>query len=149
MTLIPDLFPKLRTKKDLVGSMPKKSRFKGSFRNQHGKCAETWLKCQRQLLYHFYWSLFRQLSYEKSLFLIWKMSKLFPNTLSADGSYSLLNRDNFWRNQFTCNYLESKKLFLNFFIAFSKSSLNFEHFRKKDDSHGWGISKITESEKQG
>ena len=31
MTLIADKFPKLRTQKNLVRSMPKKSPFKGSF----------------------------------------------------------------------------------------------------------------------
>ena len=30
-----------------------------------------------------------------------------------------------------------------------KSSLNFEHFEKKDDSHSSDISEITESEKHG
>ena len=42
-----------------------------------------------------------------------------------------------------------EKPFSEFFSAFLKSSLNFENFQKKDDSHSWGISKITESEKQG
>ena len=42
-----------------------------------------------------------------------------------------------------------QKTFSEFFAAFLKSSLNFEHFQTKDDSHSWGISKITESEKQG
>ena len=54
LSLIPDVFPKLRTPKNLVRSMPKKSSFKGSFKKQHGKCAETLLKCQGQLLYHIY-----------------------------------------------------------------------------------------------
>ena len=44
---------------------------------------------------------------------------------------------------------QKQKTFSEFFSAFLKSSLNFEHFQKKDDSHSWGISKITESEKQG
>ena len=52
--LIADVFPKLRTQKNLVRSMPKKSRLKGSFKKQHGKCAQTLLKCQGQLLYHIY-----------------------------------------------------------------------------------------------
>ena len=41
-----------------------------------------------------------------------------------------------------------QKAFSQFFSAFLKSSLNFEHFQKKDDSHSSGISEITESEKQ-
>ena len=36
-----------------------------------------------------------------------------------------------------------------FFSAFSKSSLNFEQYQKKDDSHGRGISEIRDSEKHG
>ena len=44
---------------------------------------------------------------------------------------------------------QKRKIFSQLFAAFLKSSLNFEHFQKKDDSHSWGISKITESEKQG
>ena len=42
-----------------------------------------------------------------------------------------------------------QKTFSEFFSAFLKFSLNFEHFLKKDDSHSRGISKITESEKKG
>ena len=54
-----------------------------------------------------------------------------------------------WRNPFTCNYLKNKKLFLHFFLPFLKSSLNFEHFQKKDDSPSVGISEIGDSEKHG
>ena len=39
--------------------------------------------------------------------------------------------------------------FCELFCEFFKSSLNFEHFETKDDSDSWGVSKITESEKQG
>ena len=53
------------------------------------------------------------------------------------------------RNKFRCNYLKKKKLFLNFFSGFSRSSLNFEDFQKKDDSHSSDISEITDSEKDG
>ena len=36
-----------------------------------------------------------------------------------------------------------------FFISILKSSLNFENFQKKDDSHSLDISEITDSEKHG
>ena len=36
-----------------------------------------------------------------------------------------------------------------FFFEFLKSRLNFEHFRKKDDSHRSDITEITDSEKHG
>ena len=42
-----------------------------------------------------------------------------------------------------------QKTFSQSFSAFLNSSLNFEHFLKKDDSYCWGISEITESEEQG
>ena len=54
MTLIDEVFPKLRTPKNKVRSMSIKSRFKGSFKKQHGKCAQTLLKFAWQNLYHIY-----------------------------------------------------------------------------------------------
>ena len=41
MTLIAVVFPKLRTPKNLVRSMPKKSRFRGSYKKQQRKRAQT------------------------------------------------------------------------------------------------------------
>ena len=54
MTLIADVFPKLRTRKNLVRPMPKKSHFKGSFGKQHGKRAQTLFKFAWQNLYYIY-----------------------------------------------------------------------------------------------
>ena len=148
MTLIADVFPILRTQRNLVRSMPKKSRFKGSFRKQHDKLTQILLKFTWQNLYHIYWSLWRQLTFKKFLLVICKISRLFPNTLSADGKYSLLNRDNLTQ-PIQMQLSRKQKTFSEFFAAFLKSSLNFEHFQKKDDSHSWGLSKFPESEKQG
>ena len=148
MTLIAEVFPKLRTPKNKVRSMSIKSRFKGSFKKQHGKCAQTLLKFAWQNLYHIYWSLWRQLTFKKFLLVICKISRLFPNTLSADGKYSLLNTDSLTQ-PIQMQLSRKQKTFSEFFSSFLKSTLNFGHSRKKDDSHSWGISKITESEKQG
>ena len=127
VTLIADVFPKLRTQKNLVRSMPKKSRFKGSFRKQHGKRVQTLLKCQWELLYHIYWTLLRKLSDKKSLLVTWKFSRLFPKRLSADGKYCLLNRDNLTQ-PIQMQLSRKRKSFSDFLSAVSKSSLNFEHF---------------------
>ena len=51
MTLIADIFGKLRTPKNVVRYMPKKSRFKGPFDRQHGKRAKTLLRSERQNRY--------------------------------------------------------------------------------------------------
>ena len=52
MTLIAEVFPKLRTPKNIVRSMPKNSRFRGSVQKQDGKCAQSIFKIEGQLLYH-------------------------------------------------------------------------------------------------
>ena len=56
----------------------------------------------------------------------------FVNTLTADDKYSLLNRDNLTQPIWT-PLSQKQKAFSQFFLAFSKSTLNFEHFQKKDD----------------
>ena len=54
MTLIADALTKLWTLKNLVRSMPKKSRFRGSVEKQHGKCAQTLLTFEGQRLHLIY-----------------------------------------------------------------------------------------------
>ena len=127
MTLIADVFPKLPTLKNLGRSMPKKSSFKGSFGKQHGKRAQTLFKFPSQHLYIIYCC-------KKSLLVICKISRLFPNTLSTDGKYSLLNRDNLTQ-PIQMQLSRKQKTFSEFFSAFLKSSLNFEHFEKRNDRH--------------
>ena len=41
---------------------------------------------------------------------------------------------------------EEQETFSQFFCGFLKSSLNFEDFQKKDDSHSSDISEIKDSE---
>ena len=72
---------------------------------------------------------------------------MFVNTLTADDKYSLLNRDNLTQPIRT-PLSQKHKAFSEFFLAFSKSTLNFEHFEKKDDLHSSFISEITHSEKR-
>ena len=73
---------------------------------------------------------------------------MFFNTLTADGKYSLLNRDNLTQAIRT-QLSQKEKAFSKVFLAFSKSRLNFEDFQKKDDPHSWFISEITHSGKRG
>ena len=53
-TLIADVFPKLRTPKNIVRSISKKFCFKGSFGKQHGKLAQRLLNFERHHIYHIY-----------------------------------------------------------------------------------------------
>ena len=68
--------------------------------------------------------------------------------MSADGKYSLLNWDNLTQ-PIPMQLSQKQETFSEFFFGFLKSSLNFEHFPKKDDSHRSDISEITDSEKHG
>ena len=52
MTLIADLFPKLRTPKNVVRYMSKKSCFKVPFDNQRGKRVQTLFPSEPQHRYH-------------------------------------------------------------------------------------------------
>ena len=52
MTLIADLFPKLRTPENVVRYMSEKSRLKGPFHGQHGKLVQTLLRSGQQHCYH-------------------------------------------------------------------------------------------------
>ena len=74
--------------------------------------------------------------------------KTVSNTLSADGKYSLLNGGNLTQ-PLQMQLSRKQKTFSEFFAAFLKSSLNFEHFQIKDDSHISDICEITDSEKHG
>ena len=73
---------------------------------------------------------------------------MFVNTLTADEQYSLLNRDNLTQPIRT-QLSHKRKAFSEFFLKFSKCTLNFEHLQKKDDLHDRFISEITHSEKRG
>ena len=78
--------------------------------------------------------------------MLWKILRLFVNTLTADDKYSLLNRDNLTQSIQTL-LSQKPKTFSKFFSSFLKSTLHFEHFQKKDDPHSQCISEIEDSKK--
>ena len=94
MTLIPDVLPEKPSPKNMVRQKSKKPCFRGPFNRQHGKWVQTLLQSERQLLYYIYQSMWRQLRWKKSLLVIYKILRLFVNTLTADDKHYLLNRDN-------------------------------------------------------
>ena len=74
--------------------MPKKSRLRGSFDKQHGKCAQALLKSASQHLYHIHWSLAWKLYSRKSFFLTCQILGLLVNTLATDEKYPVLKSEN-------------------------------------------------------
>ena len=117
MTLIADVVAKLRTPKSMVKQISKNSRCRGPLDKQHPKAYQPLFKCERHHIYHIYWSLWRQLSWRKSLLVICKVLSNFVNIWTADDKYSLINRDNL-NGQFRCNYRGNKKHLLNLLLYF-------------------------------
>ena len=68
--------------------------------------------------------------------------------MSAVEKCSLPNRDNLIQ-PIHMQLSRKVKTFFQFFRAFSKSKLNFEHFRKKDDAYSLFICEATACEKCG
>ena len=75
-----------------------------------------------------------------------KFLRLLVKTLTDDEKFSLLYRENLMQ-PIQILLSEKPKIFSEFFSAFLKSTLNFEHFQKKDDPHSRCISQITVSKK--
>ena len=68
--------------------------------------------------------------------------------MSAIDKCSLPNRDNLMK-PIHMQLSQKLKTFSGLFNIFSKSSLNFEYFQKKDDAYSWFISGATACEKGG
>ena len=75
-----------------------------------------------------------------------KILGLFVNTLTDDGKYSLLYRDNLTQ-QIQILLSQKAKTFSQLFSEILKPTLNFERFEKKVDPHSRCSSQITVSEK--
>ena len=76
-----------------------------------------------------------------------KFLKLLVKTLTDDEKYSLLYRENLTQ-PIQILLSQKPKTFCQFFSAFSKSTLNFAHFQKKDDHHSRCGSQLTVSQKR-
>ena len=115
--------------------MFKKSRVRGSFDKWHGEQSETLLKSERRHLYHIYWSLGRQVSWNRSLLMICKILGLFVNLLTADEKYSLLKRRNLLLH--ILMHLSQKRtnfpdFFFFFFLIFINLDWILKIFKKQD-----------------
>ena len=148
MTLIAYLFLRLRRAKNVVRYMCKKSRFRLPSQKEHGKLVSTLFKFERQHLHHIYWSTGRQMNCKKSLLVILESLRLFVTRMNAVDKCSLPNRDNLMQ-PIHMQLSQKRKKFSQFFRAFSKSKLNFEHFQSKDYAHSLFFSETTVCEKRG
>ena len=81
-----------------------------------------------------YWLLWRKLSLKKSLLVICKILRLFVNTFTPYEKYSVLNTE-YLRHPIDMQLSQKQKTSSQFFSAFQKSTLNFHHIQKIDESH--------------
>ena len=69
----------------------------------------------------------------------------FVNTLTSDYKYSRENLEKLWE-QVPKRISRKAEPFSGFYIAFLKSTLNFQYFEKKDQSHSLSINEIINCE---
>ena len=110
--------------------MSKKSSFRGLFNKQHGRRTQTIFKPPWQHLYLIYWSLSRELSLKKFLWLTCQILGLLVNTLAVDDKYPVLYSVKLMI-PIQIQLSQKPKTFCRLFSAFSKSRLSFEHFEQK------------------
>ena len=130
MTLIAHVFPKLRNPKNVVKQISPNSTFSGPLEKQHIKGDQALLKSQPHHPHHVYQSLWRQLTWKKSLLVICEVLRMFVNILTADDKCFLLNQDNLSQSM-QMQFPRNKKTFSQFLAAFFKCSLKFEQSFKK------------------
>ena len=82
------------------------------------------------------------------LLVIQKILRLSVDTLIVDDNDCMLNKDNLTQ-PIQVQLSQTQKTFSQFSLTILKSTLNFIHFGKKDDPHGWSISGNTGSQKYG
>ena len=69
-----------------------------------------------------------------SLLEICRILRLFFNTLTADGKYFLLNKDNLTQQSHR-QLSQKQKAFSEIVLAFLKSILKLEYFQKENDTN--------------
>ena len=67
--------------------------------------------------------------------MIHEFLRLFVKTLTVDDNHYLLNTDNLTQ-PIQMQLSQKQKTLSQFFAAFLKSNLKFEHWEEKDDPHG-------------
>ena len=73
---------------------------------------------------------------------------LFRNTFTANDKYTVPDCENL-SSRIQMQISSKEKIFLNFFLRFLETALNFKHFERKDDRHTYFIFEITDYQRVG
>ena len=132
MTLLANVFPKLRTSQNVVRLISKSYHLRVPSDKQHVQPSQKHCKSEPWHVYPNYWSLWRQLSLKKSFLVICKILGLVFNSFTAYEKSSVLNRE-YLMHPIHMQLSQKEKILSEFFSAFSKSRLNFWTDSKKGD----------------
>ena len=87
MIVIANVFPKLQTVKNLVGTLSKRRHFRARFDSQLVKSSQILAKSQWERFYHDFSSFSRKLIWKMSPLVLGEILGAFVNTLTHDGKY--------------------------------------------------------------
>ena len=132
MTLIADIFSEIPAPKNMVRQMSKKPCFRWLLDTLHGKLVDTMLQSEWERVYKIYQSLWRKFHWKKPVLGIYKIIRLFVNTLTVDDKHYLLNSDNLTQ-PIQMQLYRRPKSFAEFYFCILKIYIKFETFAKK----GW------------
>ena len=141
MMVIANVFPKLKTVKDVLRQISKKTGFKTPFDSLHVQGSQTLVKAARKPFCQIFSSLRGKL--------IWKMSPLV--ICETEGRlltyWVLMTRMLFRIVRICCsehkrNYKGKQKTFSQYLLPFLKYTSNFKHFEEKYDRHIYCMSEI-------
>ena len=83
---------------------------------------------------------------KKSFLVVSEILRLFVNILTPDEKYSLLVKASVYINQFKCNYLLTKKYFLNILLHFRNVNKSWNTLKKKMSLRGYFFLKLQSRE---
>ena len=122
------VFPKMQAARDVVKQMSKKHRFRTLFDSRHVKVFQRLVKSAWKLLSDFFITMSKTDLRKFSVLICDFLRHLLINWLAVTSILFALVRT--CCNQFKRNYLENKKLFLNFFLHSSNLYEFFSIFKK-------------------
>ena len=110
--------------------MSKNPDFIRPFDKWQSKGDQILVKSKRNHLYQIYRSLWRQVSWKKSLLVLCKVLKMFVNILTTDDKRFLVNRDSL-RQPINTQLSQKKNYFMNLFLQFWNLNKILKIFKKK------------------
>ena len=110
--------------------MPKSSRFRGPLERRHGKRGRNADSYFMRASLSSWVITVKLIEFQRSLLDTWKIFRPFLNTVTSCDKYSLTSTDK-WMQIMQMHLSQKQNIFAQFFSAFLKSALNFEHFQKK------------------